>query len=78
MSASLAACTPSCGASDADHAFQDHRMGCVKAEDGGCECWTDLIVAQHYMDGRVCWCRPQSIQVLGTDRHFVVHRRMEC
>jgi hypothetical protein len=68
---------PSYGGED-DHGFPDHRPGCPAMTPSGCNCWSDLVTAEHLTDGRPCWCRPQIVEVLGTGRRVVVHRRMEC
>jgi hypothetical protein len=61
-----------------DHGFPSHRAGCPAETPSGCDCWADLAIAEHKTDGSVCWCRPQVLDVLGTDRKVVVHRRCEC
>lgn len=61
-----------------DHGFPSHRPGCPAETPSGCDCWADLAIAEHKTDGSACWCHPQVVDVLGTDRRIVVHRRCEC
>jgi hypothetical protein len=66
------------GADGADHGFSEHRPGCPAESPSGCGCWEDLVTQQHLTDGRVCWCHPSIVEVLGTESKVVVHRRLEC